>query len=146
MNKWEYLVATYDGTTKRFYVNGVEVGSSTAAFAVNDQSVLRFGGGATEGNGTYFFEGDVDEPAIYNKALTQEQIILHYLAGSAAPKGPVISIGRQAEKIFVTWDTGSLESASNVSGPYLPVANATSSYLVVTDQKTAGFYRLRLTP
>jgi len=146
MNKWEYLVATYDGTTKRFYVNGVEVGSSTAAFAVNDQNVLRFGGGATEGNGTYFFEGDVDEPAIYNKPLTPEQIVLHYLAGSAAPKGPVISIERQGDKIFVSWDTGSLESAANVSGPYLPVPNATSPYPVVTDQKTAGFYRLRSTP
>jgi hypothetical protein len=142
VDKWTHLVATYDGTTKRFYVNTVEVGSSTAAFAVNDQSVLRFGGGATEGNGTYFFEGDVDEPAIYNKVLTQEQIILHYLAGAATPKPLVISIARQGANLVVSWEAGLLESASNVLGPWTAVPAATSPYTVAPVQKSA-FYRLR---
>ena len=56
-------------------MNSVEVGSSATAFGTNDQNVLRIGGGATEGDGNYFFQGDVDDPAIYNRALTPEQII-----------------------------------------------------------------------
>jgi hypothetical protein len=142
INRWAHLVATYDGTTKRFYVNGVEVGTSTAAFAVNDQSVLRFGGGATEGNGNYFFEGDVDEPAIYNKVLTPEQIILHYLGGITAAKAPSITLARQGANLTLTWGTGSLESAGSVLGPWTAVANASSPYSVTPNQ-SARFYRLR---
>ena len=142
INRWAYLAATYDGTTKRFYVNGAEVSSSAAGFAANDQSPLRFGGGATEGNGNYFFEGDVDEPAIYNKALTHEQIILHYLAGTAAAKPPRISIARQGAALAVTWSAGSLESAVSVSGPWTAVSNAASPYSVTPDP-TARFYRVR---
>jgi hypothetical protein len=131
-----------DGTIKRFYVNGMEVGASTAAFGVNDQSVLRFGGGATEGNGNYFFEGDVDEPAIYNKAITPEQIILHYLAGSSVAKPPSIGVARQGASLVLTWSGGSLESATSVVGPWVTVSTASSPYSV-TPNESARFYRLR---
>ncbi len=75
-NAWTHLAAIYDGTTKRFYVNGLLVGTSTTAFAVNDQTPLRIGGGASEGPGNYFFEGDIDEPAIYDKVLSHEEMAL----------------------------------------------------------------------
>lgn len=143
LNQWTHLAGTYDGTTKRFYVNGVQVGTSTAAFAPNDQSVLRFGGGASEGPGNYFFEGDVDEPAIYNKALTAEQVILHYLAGTPAPvTQPVLTIARAGDHLVLSWPTGSLESAPAVNGPWAAVAGSTSPFNATPDQ-TARFYRLR---
>ncbi|PYI85814.1 MAG: hypothetical protein DME26_10150 [Verrucomicrobia bacterium] len=131
------------GTTKRFYVNGVEAGFTAVAFGVNDQSVLRFGGGATEGNGNYFFEGDVDEPAIYDKVLTPEQIILHFLAGTTAAKGPTLNFARQGTQIMLSWSNGSLESTTNLSTGWVQV-NATSPYTVTPDLlERARFYRLR---
>ena len=144
LNKWTHLVATYDGATKRFFVNGLEVGTSTAAFAVNDQSVLRIGGGASEGPGNYFFEGDVDEAAIYNKALTSEQIILHYLAGAAASAPLSLALAREPGRIVLSWSAGSLESAPTVLGPWAAL-NAISPYPVVPDQ-TSRFFRLRGAP
>ena len=81
VNNWTHLVATCDGTTKRFYVNGVEVGSSMTPFTANDERVFYIGDG---------FEGDLDEVAIYNQALTREQVVLHYLAGTAASTPPVM--------------------------------------------------------
>ena len=142
LNKWDHLVATYDGTNKLFYVNGVRVGSSTAAFAVNDTNPLRVGGGSTEGPGTFFFEGDVDEPAIYNQALTHEQVILHYLAGATAPEPPKISIARDGANIVITFGSASLESAPSVSGPWTSVTGAASPYST-TPASAAQFYRSR---
>jgi hypothetical protein len=143
LNQWAYLAATYDGTTKRFFVNGVEAGSSTAAFGLNDQSPLRIGGGASEGDGNFFFEGDVDEPAVYAKALTDEQIILHYMAGIAGGAPPSIRIAQENGKIVVTWDAGTLETATHVSGPWAPASGATSPYTVPAGGPSTSFYRAR---
>lgn len=143
INQWAHLVGTYDGTIKRFYVNGVMVGTSTAAFAPNDVNALRFGGGATEGPGAFFFEGDVDEPAIYNKALTDEQVISHYLAGISAMVTPaVLTVARVDGNLVLSWAAGSLELASAVNGPWTTLAGANSPVNVTPDQ-SARFYRLR---
>lgn len=139
-NGWDYLVATYDGTTKRFYVNGTEVGTSIAAFAVNDTSPLRAGGGATEGSGDFFFQGDVDEVAIYPVALTPEQIIAHYVAGVTKSQVVRIEFTRSNTGMTLTWSAGTLESASSLNGPWTPILNASSPYVVNFD-KTAQYYR-----
>jgi Concanavalin A-like lectin/glucanases superfamily len=92
-NAWAHLVGGYDGTNKFFYVNGVLIGTKSVAFGPNDEDVLRFGGGATESDGNYFFEGDVDEVSFYAKALSQAQIVQHFVAGRPLQTGP--SIDRQ---------------------------------------------------
>ncbi len=143
LNKWAHLVGTYDGTTKRFYVNGLLVGTSTAAFAANDQNALRFGGGATEGPGDFFFEGDVDEPAIYNKALTAEQVIQHYLAGTPAAVvvPPTVTLARGNGNLVLTWTSGTLQSTASLGGTWGAVGGATSPRIVTPDQ-AARFYRV----
>ena len=72
-----------DGTTQRFYVNGQEVGNPLdgQGFSPNDVNPLRIGGGATEGNGNFFFHGDIDEAAVYDTALSPERVLAHYEAG-----------------------------------------------------------------
>jgi hypothetical protein len=143
VNEWTHLAATYDGAVKRFYVNGTQVGTSTAAFAVNDSSPLRVGGGASEGNGNYFFEGDLDEPAVYNKALTPEQIILHYLA-STKPAAS-LAISRNQGNVILTWATGSLQSAPAITGGWAAVTNAVSPFSVALPSgQSARFYRLSI--
>jgi len=143
VNEWTHLAATYDGAVKRFYVNGTQVGTSTAAFAVNDSSPLRVGGGASEGNGNYFFEGDVDEPAVYNKALTPEQVILHYLA-STKPAA-TLAISRNQGNVILTWASGSLQSAPAITGGWAAVTNAVSPFSVALPSgQSARFYRLSI--
>ena len=56
---WTHLASTYDGTTYRFYVNGVLAGTKTAGYSrVGFNSIparpLRIGAGRTEGSATYF--------------------------------------------------------------------------------------------
>jgi hypothetical protein len=72
LNAWTHLAATYDGTTLRLYVNGVEAlsraqtGNMTAS-----TNPLRIGG-----NGVWseYFNGLVDDVRIYNRALTSAEI------------------------------------------------------------------------
>lgn len=93
LGQWDHLVATYDGSTKRFYVNGQLAGSSTAPYNAGFATLLRLGAGDTAGPGDFFFEGDIDEVAHYAYALPPERIAAHTAAGRPAPDttGPVIT-------------------------------------------------------
>lgn len=84
--EWAHLVGTYDAGTqqKDFYLNGHRVASVSGVTAnPNSAQPLRFGAGATEGSGAYFFRGDVDEPAVYGSVLSSEQVRHHYVAAQA---------------------------------------------------------------
>ena len=79
-----HVVGTFDGGTQRLYINGALVG--TAAFSgvatIADWSNLYIGSwdGASE-----FFNGTVDEAAVYARTLTAAQVKSHYDAGLAPP-------------------------------------------------------------
>jgi len=137
-------VGTYDGAIKRFYVDGVEVGSNTSVFGPNDQSVLRIGGGASESaTGNYFFQGNVDEAAVYDKVLTPEQILTHYALGARpTAEPPTLSIKAEGANVVLTWAGGTLQEAGAVTGAtWTPVSNATSP-LTLTPAGAMKFYRV----
>jgi hypothetical protein len=72
LNAWTHLAATYDGTTQRLYVNGVQVASKAVSGALTTSNgALRIGGNSVWGE---YFAGLIDEVRIYNKALTAAQI------------------------------------------------------------------------
>jgi glucose/arabinose dehydrogenase len=78
---WYHLVGTYDGSVQRLYVNGGLAASQS--LSGNVQSVagdFRIGTTRT----TEFFNGVVDDVAVYNKALTPAQVQSHYEAGAQA--------------------------------------------------------------
>lgn len=71
-NAWRHLAATFDGTTLRFYVDGVQVGSQPFSGSVAVSSgPLKLGGNAIWGE---FFGGRLDDVRVYNRALTAPQI------------------------------------------------------------------------
>ncbi|MDM8536732.1 FG-GAP-like repeat-containing protein [Desulfobacterales bacterium HSG17] len=75
LNKWTHLAAAYDGTTMSFYVNGVNAGSKAAGFSANTSKPLRIGAGTTEGAPQLFYNGQIDEVRVWNKVLTQTEIL-----------------------------------------------------------------------
>jgi hypothetical protein len=81
LNSWAHLVGTYDGTTARLYVDGVQAGSTTTGSSIN--TTRAFGIGATNSGGSWagFFPGSIDEVAVYTAALSQARIQAHYLLG-----------------------------------------------------------------
>ena len=76
---WYHVVGTYDGTTMRMYVNGVQVDSNASSRSIPDHaSALAMG---TKNGGGAYLGGTMDEVAIYSSALTAQQVSEHYNAG-----------------------------------------------------------------
>ena len=102
LNTWIHLAGTYDNAAKSdhlgVYVNGVRVGSSTrpgnTAVTENPVEIGRWGGGS-------YFVGTIDEVAIFNKVLSEDDmqtIIEHGLAKVLAGKAVEVS-----NKLTTTW-------------------------------------------
>jgi hypothetical protein len=71
LNTWTHLASTYDGTTLRMFVNGVQVGSTAGAGNLaTSTGALRIGGNIWGG----LFQGRIDEVRIFNVARTATQI------------------------------------------------------------------------
>jgi hypothetical protein len=72
INTWTHLAVTYDRTTVRLYVNGVQVASRAQSGAIGTSSnPLFIGGDSTYGQ---YFQGLIDEVRIYNRALSATEI------------------------------------------------------------------------
>ena len=86
---WYHAVVTYDGTDWNVYLNGqLDMNSPQTESAtprsdsIQDNAI----GTALNSTGTPsgYFEGVIDEVAIYDKVLTQAEVLEHYEAGSVA--------------------------------------------------------------
>ena len=70
---WVHLAGTWDGTTKRFYVDGVL--ESELPFVVSfDGSDFLIGGDVNNGASVLVFDSNIDEVRIYNRALDEAEI------------------------------------------------------------------------
>ncbi|MGA2869940.1 MAG: LamG domain-containing protein, partial [Verrucomicrobiota bacterium] len=145
VNQWYYLAMIYDGTNFTFYVNGVAQTSGPDSGFVQNGNVPPTGVGLYNYNYTYEngdavvgtspmvvgwrsdvdfnpFEGAVEDVAVYNKALTPQQIENHFLNTTH------LTASLSGKNIIISWTTGTLQSAPAVNGPYTVVGGATSPY------------------
>jgi len=80
-NVWTHIVATYDGSEMRLYINGVEdfnspnIVSVTVAYSADPLYI----GARVDPIYPVYFNGIIDEVRIYNTALSAEEIALHSL-------------------------------------------------------------------
>jgi concanavalin A-like lectin/glucanase superfamily protein/Big-like domain-containing protein len=72
VGQWQHVAATYDGTTARFYVDGVETASAPYAGNVGDGTSWRIGAYGAPATG--FFDGSIDNVRIYDRALSASEI------------------------------------------------------------------------
>ena len=71
-NTWTHVAGTYDGTTLRLYINGVQAASTAVSGPIaSSTGPLRIGGNSLWGE---FFQGLIDEVRIYDRALSQAEI------------------------------------------------------------------------
>lgn len=78
LNQWSHLVSTYNQSFHRIYVNGVKVGEASFTGTLSASTgVLRIGG-----NGVWpdFFKGNIDTVRIYNRALTDAEVVNNFSA------------------------------------------------------------------
>jgi len=79
--EWIHLTGTYDGETLNIYVNGELKGEKTEVSGLIDIRPTSLYIGYVEGSTNNYFYGKIDEVAIYNRALTPEEIQQHYQNG-----------------------------------------------------------------
>lgn len=82
---WSFLVGTYDGTTMRLYVNGVEVKNGTTASGnITYTGITSFVvGNLTGGSTTRNWDGRCDEAAVYSSAVAATDIAALYALRTA---------------------------------------------------------------
>jgi hypothetical protein len=81
--QWHYAVGTYDGTTLRLYIDGVQVASKTTGGAVPDNTGTQpVRVGANSRAADRFFTGNVDEVRVWNRALTSTEVSSAYNSGN----------------------------------------------------------------
>ncbi len=81
LNTWTHLVATFDGATARLYVNGTLAGSTAVPSGYSPQTSNPLMIGLTEPGTRFWFDGRLDEAAVYSRALSAAQVLNHYRAG-----------------------------------------------------------------
>jgi hypothetical protein len=75
--EWYHIAGTFDGTTIRCYLNGLETDTNLLS-AIKSGNATLFIGQDGWGN---IFNGAIDEVKIYNRALTVEEVRADYEAG-----------------------------------------------------------------
>jgi glucose/arabinose dehydrogenase/PKD repeat protein len=115
---WSHLATSYDGTTLRLFVNGVQVAGRAVSGAIaNDAGPLRFGGNAVWDE---WFAGRIDEVRLYNRALSATEL-------QADMANPVTCSAQPVPSLSVTPASLSFTAVSGGSSPAaktLDVANA----------------------
>ena len=85
LNTWSYLAWVYDGTNIYFYLNGVlddTYNIGTIATNNSDQISGYHSMGGVNGGTAGTFVGSIDDVRIYNKALSQDEILQIYNSGA----------------------------------------------------------------
>jgi Concanavalin A-like lectin/glucanases superfamily len=153
-NNWYHLVVTDDGSNFNFYINGV---LAVAPFPVAGANYIPNGDGinpdgspqiGTPPTGNFVlgqrtdnafnaFDGNMQDTAVYNYALTPQQIQNHYL------NQILLTITRSGNNVILSWPagTGTLQYSTSVGGTYSNINGATPPYTNIVNGATM-FYRL----
>lgn len=94
LNAWSHVVATWDGTVAKLYVNGVDTnapnaGNGAAVYFPSTTATFTVG---SLGDNSSPSRGRVDEVAFYPSALTAEKIAAHYATASSTTAGAYRSL------------------------------------------------------
>ena len=81
-NTWSYVVATYDGSNLRLYVDGTVVDTTPATGVISTNNLLWTIGRFAD-SGSSYFAGAIDEVKMYSRALSANEIKAEYNAGAA---------------------------------------------------------------
>lgn len=159
-NQWTHVAATYDGSTMKVYVNGRFENQAAFPYGIypgtNDLAIGAVVGGDPAGQYSYPFPGLIDEPAIYNRALSEAEILAIYLCQVQPPS---ISLGLYPGLTInaVLGQTVAIQYVNDVNSPnWITITNLTITQVpqlwidtvnnVSTGDHPQRFYRAVLVP
>lgn len=89
-NTWYHVAMTYDAASSNLslYLNGqLETNGTVSGPIATSTEPVRIGGGASSG-APYYFQGLIDEAALYSRALGSNELYGIYAAGAAGKYNP----------------------------------------------------------
>ena len=158
-DQWHQLAGTYDGAhTENLYVDGQLAASTTGATTAVAGGALDFWlGGAPDYGNARLFSGGLDDVAVFNTALSSNQVRLLYSAAFATP--PVFtSVNRTGNTLNLSWSalsgrTYQVQYLTNLAqSNWINLGGtvvATNSIVTTTDSPEPDhqrFYRVSLMP
>jgi hypothetical protein len=160
IGQWYHLVGVWDGANGavRLYVNGVTSGqvtnlatglglkaTSTTNSLLPTTPLVSIGARASTQASTAYdfqFKGLIDEVALYNSALSADQVAAHYQMAVTPPRELLSISNLGSGRLQLNWSFGTLQTSPNVSGPYSDVPSASAPYVIQTTN-AHQFYRVR---
>lgn len=74
-DKWQHVAGTYDGTEMKIYINGEDVGKlATKKTIFANEEGMSIGAGSFGKEAAARFTGIIDEVAVYNRALSGDEL------------------------------------------------------------------------
>lgn len=150
---WHHLLHVFNrsGWEGVTYLDGVQVafGPIDGLGSVDTGGPINIGQDPTGGYGQPG-EGDLDDVAVWSRALTAAEAFAVYYVGenygrSFDTYGPVTLIfTNTGEQSILSWQAGTLMEAENPNGPWSVVPGAAAPNYRVSPVASARFYRVRL--
>ena len=137
-NKWYNVIYTFDGVNAKAYINSQLVKTISSPYSIFSNAYdLKFGRRHTSGN-PYFFNGQLDDIAIYNRALTEQEITALYsgttnLASTKVFVDAPASVN-QNDTLELSISTETLNTADNVIAYQTDITYDTTRYTFVSNQ------------
>ena len=140
LGQWTHVAITYDGTSIRYYLNGVLDSTYPESYVLSNSYSLFVG--RTENQ---YFNGNLDEVGVYNRSLSAPEVLAHYNAGRAkhdswTPGGEWNS-AMQFDGVRDYVDAGNATSL-NISGSAITVAawikpnmNPSPAYYLISNDR-----------
>ncbi|MEH6781597.1 MAG: PKD domain-containing protein [Rhodoglobus sp.] len=145
---WHQAVATQGSTGLRLYVDGAVVASSAATPSQTFSGYWRLGRGNTVGvASSNYFNGDLDEFAVYQTVLSASEISSHFLLGTAN-EAPTAQFTHSESNLVASFDaTGSTDPDGTVEAYAWDFGDGASGTGAIVDHTyaTAGTYEVSLT-
>jgi PKD repeat protein len=86
--QWHHVVATQSSNGMKLYVDGALVGTNPNTGAEDYPGYWKVGGDNTWGSSNAYFDGTIDEVAVYLSELSATRVAAHYAAAQPAPNQP----------------------------------------------------------
>jgi hypothetical protein len=153
INAWSHVALTHSAGNFAFYINGNFAGSF-AATILPDSNGSAIGDVPLNPDSSRF-QGQIDEVSIYQRALTDTELVAIYNAGLAGKSLAAVSLALQlsaTNTVLVLWpsypagfllqENTNLSSTNWTSSSGLVNDDGTNKFIVVNPPVGARFYRL----